>query len=153
MNRQWPRPPVCTKTASTKTENGGSWTTARCAPARTALLSVNSRSALAWPAKEIRSTLKGSAVLSAHVSRYKFRLQKFITVHIYFHAVKRHSIKPGSYFCECERHKFATNNSQQFNSTQLTYEYLCERRVVTSHSRQIRFAFAWSMNWVLQNTM
>ena len=65
--------------------------------------------------------------------------------------------KPGSYFLrmrmryKCWRHKFATNNSQQFNFVQLTCEYRCERRVVTSNLRQIRFAFAfaWYMNRAL----
>ena len=65
--------------------------------------------------------------------------------------------KPGSYFVqmrtryECWRHKFATNNLQQFNSAQLTCKYRCERRVVTLNSRQIRFAFtfAGSMNRAL----
>ena len=40
------------------------------------------------------------------------------------------------------RHKFATNNSQ--GNTLLTCEYRYDRRVMTSNSRQIRFAFAWS---------
>ena len=63
-------------------------------------------------------------------------------------------VKPGSYFLrmrmryECWRQKFATHNSQQFNSVKITCEYRCERRVVTSNSRQISFAFAFagSMN-------
>ena len=50
---------------------------------------------------------------------------------------------------KCWRHKFATNNSQQFNSGQHTCEYCCERIVVTSNLRQIRFAFAGSMNQAL----
>ena len=62
-------------------------------------------------------------------------------------------VKPGSYLVrmrsECWRHRFATNNSPQLNSALLTCEYRCERRVVTSHSRQIRFAFAGSMNRAL----
>ena len=54
------------------------------------------------------------------------------------------SVKPGSYFLqmrmryECWRHKFATNNSQQFNSGQLTCEYRWERRVVTSEPNENR---------------
>ena len=39
--------------------------------------------------------------------------------------------------------------THSFDSARLTYEYRCERRVVTSNSNQIRFAFAWSMNWAL----
>ena len=64
-------------------------------------------------------------------------------------------LKPASYFLrmwsECWRHKFATTTSQQFNSAQLTCKYRCERKVVTSNSRQIgiAFAFAGSMNRAL----
>ena len=56
-----------------------------------------------------------------------------------------HTYKPGSYFLqmrsECWRHKFATNNSQQFSPAQ---HLRISRRVLASNSHQIRFAFAWT---------
>ena len=44
--------------------------------------------------------------------------------------------------CECEANVDVTNS--QLNCALLTCEYRCERRVVTSNSRQIRFAFAFA---------
>ena len=79
-------------------------------------------------------------------------LQKEKNKRIRFEICRFMELQLGSYFLrmryECWRHKFATKKSQQFNYAQLTCEYRCERRVVTSNSRQIRFAFAfaWSMN-------
>ena len=70
-----------------------------------------------------------------------------------------HALSPVHASCECEcdtnvdvtnSHRIIRSSSTLLNS--LTCEYRCERRVVTSHLRQIRFAFAFagSMNRALR---